>query len=130
MCLFVDDLNCMNFLFDIPSCIFNQNAWICSYKRLGGSNYYTLNGLKQQFEKVLVINFISTYANLLQRYVFAYFLLIKHHRKVCSMKGASHWSRFQSATFQESYSDNSISSWSNLLKKFIFVQLLLNTNEL
>ena len=28
------------FSLDIPSCTFNQNAWICSYERLNGSNYY------------------------------------------------------------------------------------------
>ena len=28
------------FLLDIPSCTFNQNAWIRSYERLNGSNYY------------------------------------------------------------------------------------------
>ena len=28
------------FLLDIPSCIFNQNVWICFYEWLDGSNYY------------------------------------------------------------------------------------------
>ena len=30
--------------FNILSCTFNQNAWICSYERLDGPNYYSLCG--------------------------------------------------------------------------------------
>ena len=34
-----------------------------------------------RFQQVLLINFISTYANLLQHFIFAHFLLIKDYRK-------------------------------------------------
>ena len=37
MCLFVDDLNWMDFYVRY-SFVHLQNAWICSYERLDGSN--------------------------------------------------------------------------------------------
>ena len=50
-----------------------------------------------------IINLFNTYASLLLHFIFACFLLIKHHKKVCSSKGASHWSWLKIATFQKFY---------------------------
>ena len=38
----MDGSKCVDFLLHIPSCTFNENAWICSYERLDSSNYYPL----------------------------------------------------------------------------------------
>ena len=47
------------------------------------------------FAKRFLINIISTYANLLQHFIFARFLLVERRLwKVCTMKGDSYWLQF------------------------------------
>ena len=91
------------FLFDIPLCTFNQNAWICSYKRLDGLNYYPLNGLKQLLRESFTNKFHQYWCWFASAFHFPCFLLINHHRKVCFMKGAGHWSQFKTAIFLKPY---------------------------
>ena len=44
---------------------------------------------------LLLINIISTYANLLQHFIFARFLLIERRLwKVCTTKGGGYWLQF------------------------------------
>ena len=47
------------------------------------------------FQQILLINIISTYANLLQRFIFASFLSIERRLwKVCTTKGDGYWLQF------------------------------------
>ena len=47
------------------------------------------------FWQVLLVNIISTYANSLQHFIFARFLLIERRLwKVCTTKGDGYWLQF------------------------------------
>ena len=47
------------------------------------------------FQQVLLIIIISTYAKLLQHFIFAHFLLIERRLwKVCTTKGDGYWLQF------------------------------------
>ena len=61
------------------------------------------------FEKVWLINLISTYANLLQYFIFACFLLIKHNKKCALQKELVIGCSLKQLLF-ESLTDNAISS--------------------
>ena len=59
-----------------------------------GASYYCFRkGVsKNFFQQVLLINIISIYANLLQHFIFAHFLLIERRLyKVCTTKGDGYW---------------------------------------
>ena len=101
------------------------------------------------FQKVILINFISAYPNLLKNFSFAYFLLISVNRALenlcnmddynrtkfltdramgCSTKDASHCcmrSAVVDKYFQKVMLINFISAYANLLKNFSFAHFLL-----
>ena len=62
--VFVDGLNCMYFLLDISLWTFNQNARICSYERLEGSNYDPLSESRFVTETVFTLFYRQLRANL------------------------------------------------------------------
>ena len=80
------------------------------------------------FQKVLLINFISTYANMFQHLIFARFLLIEGYEKCALRKELViiapivEW--FKIATLKVLLM-NSICTYRNLLNHFIFLYLLL-----
>ena len=68
----IDDFNFTNFLIDRVMGCSIKGASYCGFRKAVSSNY---------FQKVLLINFISTYANWLENFCFAHFLLIEGYRK-------------------------------------------------
>ena len=72
-----------------------EGASYCCFRKAVSNNF---------FQQVLLINIISTYANLLQHFIFARFLLIERRLwKVCTTKGDGYCS-FKH-TFFESLTD-------------------------
>ena len=68
----MDDFNFTSFLIDRVMACSTKGASCCCFRKAVSSNY---------FQKVLPINFISTYANWLKNFSFAHFLLIEGYRK-------------------------------------------------
>ena len=72
-----------------------EGASYCCFRKAVSNNF---------FQQVLLINIISTYANSLQYFIFAHFLLIERRLwKVCTTKGDGYCS-FKH-TFFESLTD-------------------------
>ena len=68
----IDDFNFTNFVIDrVMGCSTKGTSYYCFRKAV--SNSY--------FQKVLLINFISTYANWLKNFSFVHFLLVEGYRK-------------------------------------------------
>ena len=60
-----------------------EGASYCCFRKAVSNNF---------FQQVLLINIISTYANSLQYFIFAHFLLIERRLwKVCTTKGDGYW---------------------------------------
>ena len=91
-----------------------------------GASYYCFRIAVSNnfFQQILLINIISTYANLLQHSIFARFLLIEDYGKCALRKepiiGCSFKHHFARVVLI-----NSIDTNSKLLKSFIFVHFLL-----
>ena len=63
-----------------------EDASYCCFRKTVSNNF---------FQQVLLINIISTYANLLQHFIFARFLLIERRLwRVCTTKGDGYWLQF------------------------------------
>ena len=80
-----------------------------------------------QYEKVIQINFISTYTNLLQHFICITFLLIEDYEKCALQKEpviAPFVGRFKTATLRKS-SLSFIRTYRSLLKNFIFTKFFL-----
>ena len=92
----MDDFNFTNFLIDRVMGCSTKGTSYCCFRKPVSSNY---------FQKVLLINFISTYANCLTKFRFAHFLLIEGYRKYYLRKEsviASFIERFKIATLRKS----------------------------
>ena len=72
----MDNFNFTNFLSDIMLGCSTKGASYCCFHKDVSNNF---------FQKVLLINFISTYANLLQHFIFARVLLIEDNGK-CALE--------------------------------------------
>ena len=60
-----------------------EGASYCCFRKAVSNNF---------FQQVLLINIISTYANSLQHFIFARFLLIGRRLwKACTTKGDGYW---------------------------------------
>ena len=72
-----------------------EGASYCCFRKAVSSNF---------FQQVLLIIIISTYANLLQHFIFARFLSTKRRLwKVCTLKGDGYCLQFQTRIFRKSY---------------------------
>ena len=92
----MDDFNFSNFLIDRVMGCSTKSASYCCFRKAVSSNY---------FQKVLLINFVSTYANWLKNSSFAHFLLIEGYRKYYLRKEsfiAPFVERFKTATLTKS----------------------------
>ena len=81
-------LNFTNFLCDRVMGRSMESPSYCCFRKAVSNNF---------FQKILLINYIGTYANLLQHFIFARFLLIENYGK------CAHWSQFKTVIFQKSY---------------------------
>ena len=75
----MDDFNFTNFFSDRVIGCSTKDASCCCFCKAVSNKY---------FQKVLVINFISTYANLLQDFISAHFLLAEYYGK-CALRKES-----------------------------------------
>ena len=71
-CCFMDVFNFINFLSDGVIQCFAKGSSYCCFLKAVSKNY---------FQKVLLINFTGTYSNLLNHFIFAYFLQIEGYRE-------------------------------------------------
>ena len=72
-----------------------EGASYCCFRKAVSNNF---------FQQVLLINLISTYANLLQHFIFARFLLIEDYRK-CALRTEPITGRGFKQLFFESVTD-------------------------
>ena len=92
----MDDFSFTNFLTDRVMGCSKKGVSYCCFRKVVSSNF---------FQKVLLLNFISTYANWLKNFSFAHFLLIEGYRKYYLQKEsviAPFVERFKTATLTKS----------------------------
>ena len=72
-----------------------EGASYCCFRKSVSNNF---------FQQVLLINIISTYANLLKHFIFACFLLIERRLwKVCTTNGDGYFLQFSTHISRKSY---------------------------
>ena len=91
----MDDFSCTNFLIDIVMGCSTKDTSYCYFPKTVSNNY---------FQKVLLMNFVSTYVNWLKNFTFANFLLTGGYQKYSLRKEsviALFVERFKTATWSK-----------------------------